>query len=147
MKLNSKNKMLKGAILLAATCGFVSMASAQSLSRVTVTVENVSPDRGTFQTPVWVGLHDGEAFDTYNGNTPAGSRPLAGSVNALGQSAMEEICEDGGTGQISSDFATLQPNGVDTTIQGPNGGPLAPGPLWCFQATTSAFQTVAHLRT
>jgi len=129
MKLNSKNKMLKGAILLAATCGFVSMASAQSLSRVTVTVENVSPDRGTFQTPVWVGLHDGEAFDTYNGNTPAGSRPLAGSVNALGQSAMEEICEDGGTGQISSDFATLQPNGVDTTIQGPNGGPLAPGEI------------------
>ena len=31
------------------------------------------------QTPFWIGFHDG-SFDSYNGNTPASSRPRAGSV-------------------------------------------------------------------
>ncbi len=113
-------------------------AVAQTQTRVTVRIENVAPETATLQTPVWVGLHDGATFDTYNGNTPASSRPIAGSFNALGQSAMEEICEDGSTAQIAADFATLQPNGVDATVAGPNGGPIAPGEITEFTFTVDA---------
>ena len=87
--------------------------------RVIVSVENLAPARGTFQTPFWVGFHDG-SFDTYNGATPANARPLPGSI------AMESICEDGSTDAISSDFATIAPGGVDATLTGPS-GPIAPG--------------------
>jgi len=89
-------------------------------TRITVKIENVAPVQGTFQTPFWVGLHDGQAFDTYNGNTPASSRPIEGSR------ALESICEDGATALISADFSTLQPLGQQATVPGPN-GPIAPG--------------------
>lgn len=89
-------------------------------SRVVVTIENLAPEQGTFQTPFWVGIHDGHTFDTYNGNTPASSRPIQGS------NAMESLCEDGSTASITADFATLVPGGVDATVPGPN-GPIAPG--------------------
>ena len=62
------------------------------------------------------------AFDTYNGNTPANSRPIAGS------NAMESLCEDGSTAAITADFATLVPQGQDATLPGPN-GPIAPGDI------------------
>jgi len=137
MKMNpiKTNAITKGALLLAAISTFSTSVYAQTQTRVTVRIENVAPDAATFQTPVWIGLHDGEQFDTYNGNTPAGSLPRAGSVNALGQSAMEAICEDGTTAQIAADFAFLQPSGQDTTVQGPNGGPLAPGEISEFTFT------------
>lgn len=79
--------------------------------RVVVTIENLAPQRGTSQTPFWVGFHDGD-FDTYDANTPASA-------------AMESLCEDGDTTLISSDFATGA-DGVDATIAGP-GGPFGPG--------------------
>ncbi len=138
MKSLNRTKLLGVSLAVVASTLVTANVYAQSQTRVTVRIENVAPDTATFQTPVWVGLHDGATFDTYNGNTPAGSRPIAGSVNALGQSAMEEICEDGGTGQIAADFAQLQPNGVDTTIQGPNGGPIAPGEITEFTFTVDA---------
>jgi hypothetical protein len=94
---------------------------AQVNTRVMVTIENVAPQQGTFQTPFWVGFHDG-SFDTYDGNTPASNVPRPGSV------AMERLCEDGDTGPISEDFAALVPAGVDTTLAGPN-GPIAPGDI------------------
>lgn len=94
-------------------------ASAQS-TRVIVTIENLTPDAGTFQTPFWVGFHEGE-FDTYDGNTPASSNPREGSI------AMESLCEDGSTAAITADFADLS-LGVDSTIPGPN-GPIAPGDI------------------
>ncbi|MEM7249112.1 MAG: spondin domain-containing protein [Acidobacteriota bacterium] len=86
--------------------------------RVVVNLENLAPDQGTLQTPFWVGFHEGE-FDTYNGSTPASSRPRPGSL------AMESICEDGSTAAISDDFAALS-FGIDATVPGPN-GPIAPG--------------------
>jgi len=89
-------------------------------TRVTVRIENVAPLQGTSLTPYWVGIHDGQAFDTYNGNTPANSRPI------LGSRAMEALCEDGSTAEISADFSTLQPLGQQATLAGPN-GPLGPG--------------------
>ncbi|MFK7895032.1 MAG: spondin domain-containing protein [Myxococcota bacterium] len=89
-------------------------------TRVLVTIENLAPVAGTFQTPFWVGFHEGE-FDTYDGNTPASSNPRPGS------NAMEALCEDGNNGPIAADFADLS-YGVDTTIPGPN-GPIAPGDI------------------
>ncbi len=88
--------------------------------RVQVTLENLAPRLGTFLTPVWVGFHEGQ-FDTYDGNTPASSKPQPGSV------AMERLCEDGDTGPIAADFAALS-KGVDSTLAGPS-GPIAPGDL------------------
>lgn len=130
MQSPSRKHIAKSVLALTAGCLLASNALAQT-TRVTVQIENVAPDSATFQTPVWIGLHDGVAFDTYNGNTRAGSRPIDGSVNALGQSAMEAICEDGNNAQIAADFATLQPFGLDTTVAGPN-GPIAPGEIVNF---------------
>lgn len=107
------------------TASAFSAAVHAAPTRITVQVENVAPMQATFMTPVWVGLHDGAAFDTYNGNTLASSRPIEGS------NALESICEDGSTNAISTDFSTLQPLGQETTIAGPN-GPLAPGEMASF---------------
>jgi len=105
--------------------GILSTTAYAEPTRITVQIENVSPMQATFVTPVWVGLHDGVAFDTYNGNTPANSRPIAGS------NALESICEDGSTEAISDDFTTLQPLGQQATLPGPN-GPIAPGEMTSF---------------
>ena len=69
-------------------------------TRVIVNIENLAPAAGTFQTPFWVGFHEG-VFDTYDGNTPASNDPRPGSI------AMEALCEDGNTGPITEDFADL----------------------------------------
>ena len=39
-------------------------------AQLTVTVENLSPDAGTWLTPFWIGFHDG-GFDLYDGGSPA----------------------------------------------------------------------------
>ena len=101
----------------ASLLAFGSVAGAEP-TRVVVTIENLAPERGTSQTPFWVGLHGGE-FDTYNGNTPASSLPVPGS------NAMESLCEDGDNAAIAADFAAIT-EGVDATLPGPS-GPLAPG--------------------
>lgn len=105
-----------GVAFLAPTAG----ALDANDTRVLVTIENLAPVAGTFQTPFWVGFHEGD-FDTYDGNTPASSRPRPGS------NAMEALCEDGNNGPIAADFADLS-EGVDATIPGPN-GPIAPGDI------------------
>lgn len=114
------------AVCLMALTGLQTINAAPAVSndeypqrRVIVKIENLAPASGTFQTPFWVGFHDG-IFDTYNGNTPANSRPRPGS------NAMEALCEDGNTGPITADFAALVNGGIDATIPGPN-GPIAPG--------------------
>ena len=113
-------------ILCAAGLAVLSVSAQAETTRVIVTIENLAPQNGTFQTPVWVGFHEGE-FDTYDGNTPASNDPRPGS------NAMEALCEDGNTGPITADFADLSA-GIDATIQGPNGGPIAPG-----EVTTQSF--------
>ena len=122
MKLKSNIK--RNALGVIATCVLSTSAFAEP-TRITVQIENVAPMQATFVTPVWIGLHDGQAFDTYNGNTPANSRPIAGS------NALESICEDGSTAAISADFTTLQPLGQQATLPGPN-GPIAPGEMTSF---------------
>ncbi len=88
---------------------------------VVVTIENPAPANGTFQTPVWVGFHDG-SFDSYDGGTLASALPLPGS------DALERIAEDGDAGPLSLDFDTVVDDGVQAVI-GSNGPipPLAPG--------------------
>jgi len=110
---------LRLAALSAAVLMSVGTQAFSEEVRIRVTAESVSPANSTFLTPIWVGFHDG-SFDTYNGNTPANSLPIPGSV------AMERLCEDGNNGPITEDFATLILGGTDTTIPGPN-GPIAPG--------------------
>jgi len=97
-------------------------ASASTVAqeyRVNVLLTNAAPGNSTFQTPVWVGFHDG-TFDTYDGGTLASSLPIPGST------AMERIAEDGTTGPLMADFATLAAGRFDATVPGPN-GPFAPG--------------------
>ncbi len=88
-------------------------------TRVHVLLENLAPSNGTFQTPVWVGFHDG-AFDLYDPGTLASSLPIAGSQ------AIESIAEDGNAGPLSADFATLGFGQTQGMLFGP-GGPIAPG--------------------
>ena len=88
-----------------------------SIPSVVVRITNLSPSRGTFLTPVWIGLHDG-TFDSYDGGEAA-SVPLGGNE-------IEALAEDGNTGPISDTFSTLTGDAPQATVPGP-AGPLAPG--------------------
>lgn len=73
------------------TCGsIVATASAAQALTLSVEVENISPDGGTYLTPVWVGFHNG-SFDSYNGGLSS-------------QPGLERIAEDGNVSQIMMDF-------------------------------------------
>ena len=86
--------------------------------RVQVTIENLAPATGTFQTPVWVGLHDG-IFDIYDRQQPA-------SLFFPQTNALERLAEDGSTAEITQAFAQQSPLGVDDTLAGAAGA-IAPG--------------------
>ena len=112
--------MKKTLLNTAITAALISVSAAQAEQiRVQVSIENLAPQQGTFQTPVWVGFHDG-SFDIYDRNQPASALPEPGS------DALERIAEDGNTGPITQVFAQLVLDGVDATLAGP-GGPIAPG--------------------
>ena len=114
-----KRTTLRTSVALA--LGTAASAALAEPVEVTVTIENLAPAGGTFQTPHWVGFHDG-TFDIYDGGTPADSLPIPGSV------AVERLAEDGDNERIAADFAQLQPNGTDATIAGPD-GPIGPGDI------------------
>ncbi|MDA7632667.1 spondin domain-containing protein [bacterium] len=78
---------------------------------VMVTVESLSPESGTYLTPLWVGFHDG-GFDSYDGGSP--STP-----------GIERIAEDGNTGPLASEFFASSAGAIETTLNGI--GPIAPG--------------------
>lgn len=78
---------------------------------LTVTIENLAPANGTFQTPFWVAAHGG-SFDVYNSGEAASA-------------ALERLAEDGDSQPLSDSFAS---SGVDATIPGPD-GPFAPGDI------------------
>ena len=110
--------------LLAVTVAVLAATAVQAeQQRVIVTIENLAPAQGTFQTPHWVGFHDG-VFDIYDGGTPANNDPIANDP----LNSVERLAEDGNTAPLSENFSILVPGGVDSTIPGPN-GPLAPGEI------------------
>ncbi len=81
---------------------------------ITVTVENLLGEGGTFQTPVWFGFHDGANFDLFD----------TGSAASQG---LERLAEDGTVQPISAEFvAQAGAGGVDATVFGA-GGAIAPG--------------------
>lgn len=83
---------------------------------LTVTATNNAPAQGTFQTPVWFGIHDG-TFDIYDRNEAA---------DLFNGDALERIAEDGTTGPITDAFSMADVGHAQGVLAGPN-GPLAPG--------------------
>ncbi len=77
-----------------------------------VAIESLTPENGTFLTPVWVGFHDG-TFDLYDIGSPAAT-------------FLERLAEDGNNGPLSTAFAASGAGVVDGTIPGP-GGAIGPG--------------------
>lgn len=120
------------AALVGTTLAIAGTAQATTY-RVDVTIENLAPRDGTFQTPHWVGFHDG-SFDVYDGGTPADNDPVPNDP----RKSVERLAEDGNTGPISETFRELLPSGVDSTIAGPDGA-LGPG-----QITSQSFLLDAH---
>lgn len=80
------------------------------LFEVTVEVTNLAPENGTFQTPVWVAVHDG-SFDLYDRDQPISPE-------------LERLAEDGTIGPIADAFRDTGA-GLDGIASGP--GPIAPG--------------------
>ena len=79
---------------------------------VRVNVTNLSPTGGLYNTPLWVGFHNGE-FDSY-------SRGEAASAG------LERIAEDGDTVELSSAFRTAAATGLDDVITEADGFAGAP---------------------
>jgi hypothetical protein len=84
-------------------------------TNITVTIENLAPEKGTFITPTWVGFHNGE-FDIYDHNKPA----------SLG---LESLAEDGDTVGMSAEFINSGSGTVEGTLVGIDGieGVIDPG--------------------
>ena len=108
--------------LQAASTYSASFDRAQETSATTlgttirVTVRNQAPEMGTFQTPVWLGVHDG-TFDIYDLGTPASP-------------ALERIAEDGNFAPLAADFAASGAGDFDAVILGQtfaSAGPIPPG--------------------
>lgn len=97
------------ALVLAMTALAISPAAAAGAPRaaVTVTITNLAPTDGTFQTPFWAAIHNGR-FDVYDGNQAASA-------------ALERLAEDGNTAPLSDAFSASSARGQQTTIAGPNG--------------------------
>ncbi len=91
-------------------------------TQVTVTIENLAPEAGTFLTPFWVGFHDGD-FDVYDRGRPISP-------------GLERLVEDGDTSFFSEEFLISGDGSVDGTLVGPDGigGPIDPG-----EVTTATF--------
>ncbi|MGK7936118.1 MAG: DUF6851 domain-containing protein [Xenococcaceae cyanobacterium] len=81
---------------------------------VLVTIENLSPQDGTYLTPTWVGFHDG-SFDIYN---PGESLALFPGT--------ESLVEDGNAEPLSAQFNTTNADSIQGIIANDN-EPIAPG--------------------
>jgi hypothetical protein len=109
------------ALIAAAALGTTAAIALAVPVPVTVTIENISPENGTYFTPVWVGFHNGQ-FDVFTPGTAA-------SV------ALERIAEDGNTAPLASDFTASALGTTQGTIPGPGGTPPV------FPPGTSASQS------
>lgn len=125
-------KMMLASSIAGVTLAAVGVAHADPY-RLVVTIENLAPQNSTFQTPHWVGFHDGN-FDIYDGGTPADNDPVPGDP----RKSVERLAEDGNTGPLTETFNEIFPEGVDGTIPGADGA-LAPG-----EVTSMSFLLDAH---
>ena len=89
----------------------------RSIPSVVVQVTNLAPERGTFMTPVWMGIHDG-TFDIYDRNVAANA--------LLGPGVVEALAEDGNNGPITATFEARNPGQPQANVTAP-GGPFQPG--------------------
>jgi hypothetical protein len=83
---------------------------------VRVTVQNRAPALGTFQTPVWIGFHDG-SFDAFDSGAAAST-------------ALERLAEDGDGGPLMDEFVAQMGGTTQALLAGrlgPEPGPIAPG--------------------
>ena len=87
-----------------------SVPSSSPGVEVQVSIQNMAPNLGTFQTPFWIGFHDGR-FDSYDGGAPA-------NLFFPDTNALERLAEDGSTGPISEAFVTQGFGTVDATLPG-----------------------------
>ena len=95
-------------VLIAATGLFASSAGAEM---VQITIENLAPQYGTYQTPFWVGFHNGQ-FDVFNSGQAASAE-------------LERLAEDGNVDPLRGAFASSGFGSMDAVIA--PGGPFAPG--------------------
>lgn len=112
MYINSK----RGILVLAAAIGaglFAGAAKAGVTTNVKVTIENLAPQFGTYQTPFWVGFHNG-GFDTFD----------MGVAASMG---LERLAEDGTIAPLSDMFNASGMGALDGVIA--PGGPFAPGDI------------------
>ncbi|MEM7325890.1 MAG: spondin domain-containing protein [Actinomycetota bacterium] len=87
---------------------------------VTVEVTNLAPEGGTFQTPVWVGVHDG-SFDLYDRGAPVSPE-------------LERLAEDGTVGPLNGLFDDSGA-GTDSVVFGPGEAP----PIFPGQTSSTSF--------
>ena len=83
-------------------------------AELVITVENLSPNGGTFQTPVWVAAHDG-SFDLFD-------------IGGTASTGLEMLAEDGDASGLD---ALLAGSGVAGLVTGGEGAPgiIDPGEL------------------
>lgn len=86
----------------------VSVAGAEMIE---VTIENLAPQYGTYQTPVWVGFHNG-SFDAFD-------------VGMAASMELERFAEDGNADPLRALFAGSGMGAADGLVA--PGGPFAPG--------------------
>ena len=91
-------------------------------SAVRVTARNRAPDEGTFQSPLWLGFHDGD-FEIHDVGMPA-------SMFFPASAALERLAEDGNVDPITQEFTDQAEGTTQGTLTGqlgPVGDEIAPG--------------------
>ena len=105
--MNTK-RILISLIGIAMGLGLLGQAQA---TRITVTVENLTPEGGVYFTPLWVGFHDG-SFDSFNPGDPASA-------------SLEMLAEGGDASGLSADIGGVA-GSADGLVLAPDGFPGAP---------------------
>lgn len=118
MKFSIAIPLLAGLSLAQPTLG-----KRQVIIRGSLKVTNLAPEFGTCQTPVWVGIHDGN-FDIYDRGVEASA-------------ALEAIAEDGTVAPLASSFDEASGGVFNGVVVGDN-GPICPG-----ESATLGFELTA----
>ena len=80
------------------------------MSLLRITVENTSPEGGTFLTPFWFGLHNG-AFDL-------------GDIGSAASAGLEALAEDGTFAAIAAELTEADAGAMGGAVFG-EAGPIA----------------------